>query len=441
MAAYGRRNIKPVSLKPKTIFLADIAILNLTSSRLPQQDITQIQKSIQYKYPLGNDRLRQQIQMALNKSVGGSHLGRPAYRKLVNIKAPRPLLSMMKFVIYNNWQQLPESAHARFAQGEKVNLFFSRPWLENVAATLDDAEALLLACVISDGNVLAILPLIMGHGNTCYSLKHRYTSHYSLLLADDDQQRILTCLAQGLSQWPIHSLLLEPIADNDSRLTGLHQALATAGYHGERHFRHYNWIYRLQQQSYVDYLASRPARLRNTIVRKKRKLHRDHGYKIRLFSGDEVPLAMSDYYLVYNASWKANEQYVDFLDGVVAGFSQQGWSRLAVLYVCGQPVAAQLWFVLHGKASIFRLAYDEAWKQYSPGSILTSFLMEYVIDTDKVDEIDFLTGNDAYKQDWMSERRECFALSCVKNVKTANRHQRFIELLKSKILRKTIKRL
>jgi hypothetical protein len=40
--------------------------------------------------------------------------------------------------------------------------------------------------------------------------------------------------------------------------------------------------------------------------------------------------------------------------------------------------------------------------------------MEYVIDTDRVEEIDFLTGNDAYKQDWMSERRERFLLSCVK---------------------------
>jgi CelD/BcsL family acetyltransferase involved in cellulose biosynthesis len=113
-----------------------------------------------------------------------------------------------------------------------------------------------------------------------------------------------------------------------------------------------------------------------------------------------------------------------------------GWSRLAVLYVKGQPVAVQLWFVLRGKASIFRLAYNEAWKQYSPGSILTSSLMEYVIDTDKVEEIDFLTGNDAYKQDWMSDRRECFALSCVKSISPASRYERFVELLKRMLKRR-----
>jgi len=333
----------------------------------------------------------------------------------------------MKFVCYSDWDQLPESANALFEQGEKNCIFFSRPWFENLTTALDDDQAMVLACVVAGKKVLAILPLMKSTGNTWFSLKHRYTTHYSLLLADNDQQQILACLVQGLNQLPLSALLLEPVADNDRRLDGLQQIMETAGFSCERLFRLYNWIYRVQGQSYEDYMAARPAKLRNTISRKKRKLDREHGYEISLFSGDEVPQAMSSYYAVYSASWKANEQYVDFLDGIVEGFSKPGWSRLAILYVNGQPIAAQLWFVLHGKASIFRLAYDEAWKQYSPGSILTSFLMEYVIDVDEVEEIDFLTGNDAYKQEWMSDRRERFALSCVKSVKPAGRVEQFVE--------------
>ena len=206
--------------------------------------------------------------------------------------------------------------------------------------------------------------------------------------------------------------------------------MQTAGFTCEYIFRHYNWIYRVQEQSYEDYIAARPARLRNTITRKSRKLLREHGYEVRLFTGKEVPQAMADYYSVYSASWKAHEQYADFLDSVVLAFSEVGWPRLAILYIKGQPAAAQLWFVAHGKASIFRLAYDEAWRQYSTGSMLTSFLMEYVIDTDKVKEIDFLTGNDFYKQDWMSERRERFLLSCIKSTKPASKLQQFVESLK-----------
>ena len=32
--------------------------------------------------------------------------------------------------------------------------------------------------------------------------------------------------------------------------------------------------------------------------------------------------------------------------------------------------------------------------------------MEHVLDVDKVREVDYLTGDDKYKQDWMSHRRE-----------------------------------
>ena len=36
--------------------------------------------------------------------------------------------------------------------------------------------------------------------------------------------------------------------------------------------------------------------------------------------------------------------------------------------------------------------------------------MQHVIDTDHVEEVDYLTGDDAYKQDWMSHRRERIGL-------------------------------
>ena len=337
----------------------------------------------------------------------------------------------MKFMCYTRWEQLPQSADVLFLRGEKNSIFLSRPWFENLSDTgLEGDQAMALACVVDREKVLAILPLMKSSGNAWQSLAHRYTTHYSLLLAEDDREEVFACLAEGLSQLPLRSLLLEPVADDDSRISGLQQALEAAGFSCDRRFRLYNWIHPVQGQSYEDYMAARPARLRNTIARKRRKLEREHGCELRLFAGDKVPTAMADYHAVYGASWKANEQYAAFLDGMVAGFSRAGWSRLGVLYVGRKPVAAQLWFVLHGKASIFRLAYDETWRSYSPGSILTAFMMRYVIDIDRVEEIDFLTGNDAYKQDWMSERRERFSLSCVKPVKPQGRYSRFVESIR-----------
>jgi hypothetical protein len=73
------------------------------------------------------------------------------------------------------------------------------------------------------------------------------------------------------------------------------------------------------------------------------------------------------------------------------------------------------------RPSIFRLAYDEVWKQYSAGSTLASYLMEHVIDVDKVEEIDFTTGNDACKLNWMIARRERWKLDFVYEHKSEQR--------------------
>lgn len=320
-----------------------------------------------------------------------------------------------------------------FVQEEKRSIFFSRPWFECLAASALEADhTMVLACVVDGDRVMAMLPLMECAGvKTLYSLSHGLTPLYSLLLADDDQERVLSCLAQALGQLPVNGLLLEPVAEDGSKINGLTRLLEIAGFRCENTFRHYNWVCHLQGQSYKEYMAGRPALLRNNISRKMRKLEREHGYEIRLFVGEEVLRRMPDYDVVHNASWKQNETWnADFRERFVEVFSRAGWSRLAILYIKGQPVAAQLWFVCHNKASIFRLAYDKAWRQYSVGSILTSFLMEYVIDTDRVEEIDFLTGNEAYKQDWMSERRDLFLLSCIKNKNPASSYERLVASLK-----------
>ena len=338
----------------------------------------------------------------------------------------------MEFVCYADWEQLPESADALFTRASQDSVFFSRPWFENLVATvLEDDQVMQLACVVDGANVQAILPLLKGEGGHWRGLTHLYSSLYSLLLADNNRQAVLECLVHGLDQLPFKSLRLDPVSENDTNMQELQQVMVASGYECHRNFHFYNWIYRVQGRSFEEYMAERPARLRNTIARKQRKLEREHGYDIRLFTDQNLDQAIADFTAVYNASWKAKELFGGFIEGLVQRLSEAGWLRLAILYIEGQPVAAQFWFVVSGKASIFKLAYDEAWKRYSPGSILISYLMEYVIETDKVEEIDFLTGNDAYKADWMSERRERWRLYCAKPAKAKSRSERLVDSVKS----------
>jgi len=324
----------------------------------------------------------------------------------------------MKFECYSNWSQLPESVDLLFEYCSNQSMFFTREWFETLSATTtEDSESLLLVSVVEEGCVLALLPLV-SKGENWGVFNHRYTALYSPLLLADKPAEVLACLAEGLAQVPVHSLALSPVAEDDSNMLGLRKAMGASGYEYQQHFFFYNWIHRMQQQSFDEYMAERPAQLRNTIVRKSRKLAREHKYEMRMFKGGEVQQGLTDYHAAYSASWKANEQYVALLDSLAMNLAVPDWTRLAVLYIDGKAAAAQLWFVVQGKASIFRLAYDNEWKHYSPGSILTVYLMQYVIDIDKVDEIDFLTGNEAYKQDWMSVRRQRWRVVFIKQSKS-----------------------
>lgn len=337
----------------------------------------------------------------------------------------------MRFVLYNQWERLPKSAETLFSQAEQSSFFNSRIWLESLSTyALTEQQSLLLACVVEDESVLAILPLLNHTQGGLSALSNHYNTLYTLLITNhSEQDNVLRCLADGLSdrlaQSAHQAIQLEPVDAEDGLLLQFWQVMESKGFQRYPYFRFYNWVHQVQEQSFDQYMADRPAKLRNTIIRKRRKLEREHGYDIRLYKDADTDIsllnqAMSDYHSIIETSWKTSDLFAHFTPELVKKMSQRGWLRLAILYTHNQPIAAQIWFVLHKKANIYRLAYDPDWKKYSPGSILTEYLMHYVIDTDKVTEIDFLTGNERYKQDWMTIRRERLGVRLAKPLKNNN---------------------
>jgi len=314
----------------------------------------------------------------------------------------------MKFVCYDHWDQLPECANQLFAECEQKSVFLSRDWLENITYhSLPNENKLLLVCVIENQRFLAILPMMQCPRGGLNALSTRFTTFFSLLISDrDKKESVFNCLAKGLSQLPINSIQFEPIDSCDTNMNTLQEYLLEHELRGYPYFKFYNWTHKTNNQTFNEYINSRPTVLRNTIQRKRRKLDREQNYEIKLYKDRNIKQALIDYQNVYSNSWKANEYFSDFTPNLIKRMSESEWLRLGILYIDSKPIAAQIWIVVHSTASIYRLVYDEKWKQYSPGSILTEYLMQHVINIDKVSEIDFLTGNESYKHDWMTLRKE-----------------------------------
>jgi len=53
-----------------------------------------------------------------------------------------------------------------------------------------------------------------------------------------------------------------------------------------------------------------------------------------------------------------------------------------------------------------KTAYDDEYKKYGAGSILLAEVIKYLIDTERVKNIDFGPGDELYKTNWASGKRE-----------------------------------
>jgi hypothetical protein len=168
-----------------------------------------------------------------------------------------------------------------------------------------------------------------------------------------------------------------------------------------------NWVAHTAGQDFAAFWARRPSRLRNTVRRKIRAA--DLAIEI-LDRFDDA--AWHAYEVVYSASWKPAEGSPAFLRALAMAEGAAGTLRLGVARRNGEPVACQFWTVEGGTAIIHKLAHLESERASSPGTVLSEAMFRHVLDRDRPDLIDFGTGDDPYKADWMDERRMLHRLTC-----------------------------
>ena len=199
---------------------------------------------------------------------------------------------------------------------------------------------------------------------------------------------------------------LAPMSLTDAQ--AIEPAFRAAGWVTRRYACFGNWYLPCAGLRFEQYMAARPSQLVNTWNRKAKKFGSAGGpARLQLVTRPEdVPAAMQAYAQVYAKSWKVPEPYPDFVGEWAAICAARGWLRMGIAWVDATPIAVQFWFTCGGRASIWKLAYDEAHAKWSAGTVLSAFMFEHSLDVDHVCEIDYLTGDDAYKRSWMSDRRE-----------------------------------
>ncbi|MGC3984920.1 MAG: GNAT family N-acetyltransferase [Pseudorhodoferax sp.] len=303
---------------------------------------------------------------------------------------------------------LAELAGAAARMDGNADLFQTAAWFQNLVnhGLAMPMQPFLPALLDAQGRVTCVLPLA-ATSQGLRSLSNYYSSLFGPVGAVPPVE--WEALAGLLRRQPHGGVLdLHPL-DADARwVDELATALRDVGYWVDRYFCFGNWYLPVTHARFDDYFGTLPPALRHSIERGRRRLTRagSHVLKVHTEPGAALDAAITSFTSVYGRSWKRPEPSAQFMPQLARMAAARGWLRLGVLELHGEPIAAQVWLVAGGKANIYKLAYVQGFERFSPGSVLTAALMAHVMDVDGVREVDYLTGDDAYKRDWMSHRRE-----------------------------------
>jgi len=220
-----------------------------------------------------------------------------------------------------------------------------------------------------------------------------------LLLGDQDEAmraRLLERIAGRLLR-DCAQIDLYPLEESGAVLAALRKAgwFAVTRAMGGRH------VLDVEGRSFAEYWAGRPGRLRELVRRKGRD--RPFQYAIHHELTDAL---WRDYKRVHAASWKEPEPDggLALLRELAERESAAGRLRLGFARLEERAVAAQLWTLDGDCALIHKLCHDAAFDAQSPGTLLSHAMFAYAIDTDRVARIDYGTGDNAYKSEWMERR-------------------------------------
>jgi hypothetical protein len=293
-----------------------------------------------------------------------------------------------------------------------VNPFASPAWLRPFLQHIGEPSWRLLG-------VPAVAPgrtpwLLCGdqHLRTVRAVGNYYTSLVGPLDDEPDQAESAAALVRHVTGQTGGPVSLSQVLELEPLSAPMGQALMLA-------FQAEGWNVRLQPcfgnwhlpcagRGFDHYMAQRPGRLQSTWRRKSRRFGApDAGPWIEIVTDPaRVEPAMDAYEQVYRRSWKVAEPYPAFIRAWALVCAERGWLRLGLAWLDGEAIAAQLWFTVAGKAYIFKLAYDERHAALSPGTVLSGHLFRHALEVDRVHEIDYLSGDDFYKTDWMTHRRQ-----------------------------------
>ncbi len=327
---------------------------------------------------------------------------------------------------YNNIKAFPTSFITDLKESQK-SLFSKLQWFDLLQKHIaHESHEIIYYCVVDKAKALqSIFPLIKTYskkgGYKLSSLANYYTMEYEPYFSGKDRvcQKAIAAfikyLATEENTWS--TLSFSPL--DGGKLSNIYLREELSKYFKVTQLAHHkNWTYKNNGETFKEYLNHSPSRIKD-IERKERRLVKDHKVTFKIHVDEtDIEKYTQDYLEVYNNSWKNQEPYKGFIPNLLKLCAREGLLRLGIIYIDSKPAAVQF-NIFHNKTClIYKLSYHEKYKNLSAGAILSFKMMQYAFDQDHAESIDYGSGDDAYKKEWMSHCREKITLTTYNNDKS-----------------------
>ena len=308
----------------------------------------------------------------------------------------------------SSFAQVRALANGRLDAGAQPGLFDRLDWFETlhahafpnakpliVQAKRQGAQAWLFLTEAAPGHLTGIA--------NWYSFTFRPQFHGAPDAAS--REALLAAIARALRSRG-HSLSFHPIVDDQTADAALiAAAFRRGGWHVvTRAMARKRLLHLPLGSDFAGYWAARPGALRSTFRRKQQR----HPLAVSIHHALDDGLWRL-FERIFAGSWKPHGDDFAFLRAFAEREAAAGRLRLGIGHDSsdehrgGEVAAVELWTVDQGTAYIHKLAFDERFADRSPGTQLSHAMFAHAIDVDGVRRIDFGTGDNEYKANWMPD--------------------------------------
>jgi CelD/BcsL family acetyltransferase involved in cellulose biosynthesis len=248
----------------------------------------------------------------------------------------------------------------------------------------------------------AIAPLALGaDGVMRFAGDHETTDYRGPISPPEERDAVASATLESVASDPWDTFEMDGLAADTGWPEALSRAAKSAGYTvAEERTEACPRV--AIPGSYDAYLQSLPGKLRHEIQRKARRLERDAGaYEIRLATEATLDDDLDRFFAMHRSSDGPKGRFMH--EGMASFFGSfawmlfsQGWLRLALLEIGGEPWAGVYAYSYRGVWGVWNSAFDHRRRELSPGMVLMGDCIRLAAE-EGCATFDFLRGTEPYK--------------------------------------------